>query len=341
MTLRIASRAAVVAALALATASPTSAASAPFTFSTDDFWLNLHHFLYAAGVIEARLPDASQPALAPAGPDMQRGLQRLDAEQRRQWAEIVTKYAKDWSLRLPGADPNTIRALADAGDTPTLTGARIPPALLAVLEEAAPLYRAGWWATHRDGNRAWQLQIEPLIARYGDEVRGFITHAYAIDWPASGRRIFVTSYANFGGAYSLVNGGVIVVSSVDPSSQGLSGLEAIFHESTHQWDPQTFTALAEQAKKIDVLVPRDLTHAMIFYTAGQAVRRIAPEYVPTVDRLGIWDLKLSGSSLPASRLKQPLLDAWQPYLDGRGTREEALAALVAKAAAASTNTARE
>jgi hypothetical protein len=330
-------RAAPLAAAPPGSSLQSSPAPALFTFSTDDFWLNLHHFLYAAGVIEARLPDASQPALAPAGPDVERGLQRLDADQRRKWADIVGRYAKEWSLRLPGTDPGTIRALADAGDAPTLAGARVPPALLAALEEAAPIYRAGWWSAHRDGNRASQSQLEPLIARYGDEVRRFVTRAYGVDWPASGRSIRVTAYANFGGAYSLVNGGVIVVSSVDPNSRGLSGLEGIFHESMHQWDPQTFAALGEQAKKINVQVPPDLPHAMIFFTAGQAIREISPDYVPTVNRLGIWDVKLSGSSLPASRLQQPLLDAWQPYLEGRGSREDALALLVAKAAAASTN----
>jgi hypothetical protein len=65
------------------------------------------------------------------------------------------------------------------------------------------------------------------------------------------------------------------------------------------------------------------------------VRSVAPEHVPTIDRLGIWKLNLSGASVPASRLKQPLIDAWKPYLDGRGTRDAALAALVAQAVAAS------
>ena len=74
---------------------------------------------------------------------------------------------------------------------------------------------------------------------------------------------------------------------------------------------------------------------MIFFTTGEAVRSIAPDHVPTIDRLGLWTLNLSGASLPASRLKQPLLDTWKPFLDGRGTREAALAALLAQAAAAS------
>ena len=308
-----------------------------FTFRTDDFWLNLHHFLYAAGLFDAKSPDASQAALAPAGPDVQRGLQQLDAEERRQWTEIVAKYATSWSLTNPGAEPAAAiaRALTAAGEAPALATVRIDPTLRAALEQAAPIYRKAWWTTHRDGNRAWQSQVEQQLARHGDTVLKYLTRAYGIDWPAAGRQIRVTAYANFGGGYSLVNGGLIVLSSVNPESQGLSGLEAVFHESLHQWDPQTFGALGEQAKKTNVAVPRDLPHAMIFYTAGEAVRRVSPDYVPLVERLGIWQLNLSGASLPASRLKQPLLDAWKPYLDGRGARDAALAALLAQAAAGS------
>jgi hypothetical protein len=111
----------------------------------------------------------------------------------------------------------------------------------------------------------------------------------------------------------------------------LSGLEALFHEAAHQWDPQTFGALNAHAKALNVAVPRDLTHAMIFFTAGEAVRRVAPAYLPMADRLKIWDKTLSGATVPASRLRQPLIDTWKPYLDGTVPRDAALEALVRQA----------
>lgn len=85
------------------------------------------------------------------------------------------------------------------------------------------------------------------------------------------------------------------------ASQGVSGLEAVFHEALHQWVPQTFGALGEQAKKIDVMAPRDLPHAMIFFTAGEAVRRVSPDDVPTADRLGIWQFSPTEESRSISR----------------------------------------
>ena len=74
---------------------------------------------------------------------------------------------------------------------------------------------------------------------------------------------------------------------------------------------------------------------MIFFTAGEAVRRVEPTHVPVADALGVWPKRLSGASLPAQRLKPLLEEVWKPYLEGRGTRDEALAVLVAKAAAVS------
>jgi len=306
-----------------------------FTYGTDDFWLNLHHFLYALGLAEAKSPDASRPALAPAATERQRAIAQLTSDEQQAWADAVTLYATDWSGGTGDRKfASAVVALANAGNVPTLP-TDIDPALRAMLERVAPIYRRVWWRGHVTANRAWQAQNAALVAQYGSAIRSYLAHAYPIDWPLEGRLVHVTAYANFGGAYSLVNGGLLVVSSVDPGMQAQSGLEMVFHEALHQWDPQTFAALTVQARKLNVVVPQDLPHAMIFFTAGEAVKRVSSDYVPYMERFGIWDVKLSGASLPASRFKQPLLEAWKPFLDGRGSREDALAALLARAAAGS------
>jgi hypothetical protein len=226
-------------------------------------------------------------------------------------------------------------ALASAGNAPTLATSDVDPSLRDTLERVAAIYRRVWWRAHAVANRAWQAQNAALVAQHGPAIRSYLAHAYPIDWPLEGRLVHVTAYANFGGAYSLVNGGLLVVSSVDPGMQAKSGLEMVFHEALHQWDPQTFAALAVQARKLNVTVPPDLPHAMIFFTAAEAVKHVVPDYVPYMERFGIWDLQLSGASLPASRFKQPFLEAWKSFLDGRGSREDALAALLAQATAGS------
>jgi len=227
------------------------------------------------------------------------------------------------------------RALADLDETAALTGAAIDPTARAALERAAPIYRKAWWPAHRAANRVCRSSVEELVDRHGRTILDFITRAYALGWPAGGYPVHVSAYANWAGAYSSTRSNMLVVSSLDKATQGLRGLETIFHEPMHQWDNQVFAALGVQGKALKVSVPRDLPHAMIFFTAGEAVRRALPEYVPTADAFDIWRLQLSGSSLPAARLKPLLQQIWLPYLDGRGTRDEALAALLAAAAQAS------
>jgi hypothetical protein len=228
-----------------------------------------------------------------------------------------------------------VRELAAIGEAPSIDSAPLDPSLRALLARIAPSYRRVWWPSHHEANRAWAGEMSGLLGRSGNVVRDYLARAYAIDWPVEPRTIHVTSYATFAGAFSLVNGGVIVVSSEDETMHGLSGLEAIFHEAMHQWDPQVFATLGARAKALGVAVPQDLPHALIFFTAGEAVRSVSPDYTATVDRLGIWELKLSGASLPASRLKPVLSDVWKPFLDGHAERDDALSALVARAAAVS------
>ena len=89
----------------------------------------------------------------------------------------------------------------------------------------------------------------------------------------------------------------------------------------HQWDDQIFEALRTQARSQNKLIPRGLTHAMIFFTAGEAIRKVIPEHVPYAEKFGVWQRGMM-------KFKQPLEQTWKPYLDGRGTRDEALADLI-------------
>jgi hypothetical protein len=83
--------------------------------------------------------------------------------------------------------------------------------------------------------------------------------------------------------------------------------------------------LREHARAEGKVVPRGLSHVLIFFTAGDAVRRTIPGHVPYAEAHGIYDR--GWQSLHAA-----VVDIWKPYLDGRGTREEALRTLVSRTA---------
>ena len=298
-----------------------------FVFHTDEFWLNLHHFLYVLGRAENKDPLASREAVATAPIDMDRGFQKLSASERKTWREAVVSYARGISKKDLVFDdplPALTSALATAGAAKSLTGTEVDSANATILERVSSIYRKAWWKKHHDANRDWQKSIQALIDRHGAAVLAFITNAYQLPWPADGFSVHVTAYANWAGAYS-TTGNLLVLSSLASGNQGNYGLETIFHEGMHQWDEQVFAALREEAKKADKFFPRGLMHSLIFFTAGEAVRSVAPEHVPYAEKFGVWQRGLGP-------MKIALEETWKPYLAGHGTRNEAFAALVKRTA---------
>lgn len=147
---------------------------------------------------------------------------------------------------------------------------------------------------------------------------------YKLQWPAAGFPVHVSAYSNWAGAYS-TTGDLLVISSQSPGVQATYGLETIFHEGMHQWDDQVFEVLREQARKVNKVAPRGLSHALIFFTAGEAVRRVVPGHVPYAEKFGVWQRGLGP-------MKVALEEIWKPYLEGHGTRDEAFAALIKRTA---------
>ncbi len=315
-----------VAAVAAAGAQPPASPSI-FRFHADELWLNLHHFLYVLGRAEAGLPDAARRAVVSAPMEQARGLASLSAEEQQAWREAVTFYATGLS-RKDAVFDDPLPALAGAlageglGDVTKvrLEAPVVPVDTRTILTGVAPIYRKVWWPSHRAANAECVEAIEILVAKYGDAVLAFVTRAYGLSWPATGYPVHLAAYANWAGAYS-TRGNLLVVSSLDPGNRGERGLESVFHEGMHQWDDEVFRRLREHARQQGKLAPADLSHAMIFFTAGEAVRRLVPGYVPYAEAEGIWQRRM-GAFKPA------LETAWKPFLEGKGAREAALGELV-------------
>ncbi|HXI30053.1 MAG TPA: hypothetical protein VNG89_16560 [Vicinamibacterales bacterium] len=296
-----------------------------FRFQTDEFWLNLHDFLYVLGRDAAKMADASQEAVAGAPDESRRGLASLTEAEQKTWLQAIAFYAAGPSRKDAVFDASlaaVTHAVADAGDAATLASASIEPGLRATLEAAAPVYRKAWWPAHHAANVAWRGEIQSLLQRHGAAVLAYITHAYELPWASDGYPVHLSGYANWAGAYS-TTGNLLVVSSLDRASQGLSGLETAFHEGMHQWDDTINGLLVAEARRTNKRLPRGVSHAMIFFTAGEAVRHVVPDHTPVADAQGVW-----GRGMEA--LKPALQETWKPFLEGKGTRDEAIRALVAR-----------
>lgn len=294
-----------------------------FVYHTDEFWLNLHHFLYVLGRAQNKTTDSSREAVIKAPADQDKGLATLSESERKVWNEAVSAYAAGLSKKDLVFDdplPAMTKALADAGEARSLSGTPVDPATAAILQRAEPIYRKVWWPAHQKANRAWRDSIQKLVRRHGPSVLAFITRAYGFSWPEAGYGVHVAAYTNWAGAYS-TRGDLLVLSSRTEGEQGLYGLETIFHEGMHQWDPQMFEVIRAQARLANKVLPRGFSHALIFFTAGEAIRHVAPEHVPYAEKFGVWERGLI-------QFKQPLEQAWKPYLEGKGTRDEGLAEVI-------------
>lgn len=303
-----------------------AAPAAIFRFETGEFWVNLHHFLYVLGRHEAGEGDAAREAVAGAPADAEAGLTGLSADEQRRWRQAVSAYATGLSRLDAVSDeslPALVHRLAAADDAATLAGAGVEPDVRAVLESAAPIYRKAWWPAHQQANVAWVQGVTPLIEAHGRDVLRSITRAYELPWPADGYPVHVAAYTNWAGAYS-TTGDLLMMASRSTGNAGLYGLEIVFHEAMHQWDDEIWEALLTEARRQEIRISRGVTHAMIFYTAGAAVRAVVPSHEPYAEAFGLWRRGMARF--------RPALDAsWGPWLDGRGTRAEALVGVAAGA----------
>jgi hypothetical protein len=120
----------------------------------------------------------------------------------------------------------------------------------------------------------------------------------------------------------------VVISSADPRYGGLSALEMLFHEASHAWDQVVMDGIGRAATAQRKAPPRQLWHAVLFFTAGELTRRELEragdeDYVEHALRNGVYDRACGGC-------RALLAKHWGPRLDGRASIDEALAALVAE-----------
>ena len=307
--------------LALALVAQT--ATPIFRFETDGFWLNLHHFLYVLGRAEAKIADSRREAVAGAPADQAEGMRLLSETERQTWREAVSLYAGTLSQKDVIFDADLVEITNQLKRAPAdrpASALKINQAVAAVLDRVAPIYRKAWWTKHRDANRAWVAGLRPLLNQYGPQVLAYVTRVYQLPWTKDGYPVQISAWSNWAGAYS-TSFSLLVVSSLNKGNEGSQGLESVFHEAMHQWDDAVAVRLEALAKANNTKVKDNLDHALVFYTAGEAVRSIVPGHTPMADVAGIWNRGLGPF--------KPALDKyWKPYLEGKSDLDTALIGLL-------------
>ena len=323
------------------------------------FWINLHHMLY----YEAKLRVSPPPAAQKSGSAPQLKLKTLKESgtaltpaERAAWDTAVAYYATKYANKdlLFNTDLILLKnQLGDFEDCDELSGAHkktcdagLPGNLTQILDAAAPVYRAHLWPDQDRANRRWIARVAPLVEEQGLGVSQRLADIYQTKWPKEKIRVDVTAYANSAGAYTTLDPLRVTISSTDPRNQGDEAFEVLFHEASHGIAEPVQAAIIRECRQREKAIPRDLWHALIFYTTGEVIAPLlTPPGVGPQDKRGTGGSSSSGSEAPRetytpyaireglyqrgwSDYYQLLVRFWQPYLDSKSTFDDAIARMV-------------
>lgn len=310
------------------------------------FWINLHHFLYLQGRLRnAQAPSGTVEDEAPQPEfDAADAMDGLTADQKKVWTAAVNAYAKDWSSRdlLRNSEMTIINnRLAElencadlAGKPGTACAAGLKPDLVTALDAAAPVYRAHWWPQQDHENRAWIEGVAPLVRRFGADLGARLMIAYQRRWPPGAMRVDVVWYAGPLGSYTSLEPIHLNISSHDQRNQGPAAFEMLYHEASHMLAENVSDAIVAECRRRGVPIPRDLWHALVYYTTGELVRRVLASaaaqdgssalsgYTPYANRNGLYNRGWANYQTVLERY-------WQPYLDGKIPFDTAISRMIA------------
>jgi hypothetical protein len=330
------------------------------------FWINLHHRLYE----EARARRSGAPAsVAQSGKSAKPSLQvapgakiALSAAEQRAWDDAVSYYIANYADKDLLFSTELVLLKNQLGDFETcdeLSGAKkrtcdagLPAKLTQILDAAGPVYRAHRWSADDRANRAWIKRVAPLVREQGVGLSHRLADIYQTRWPAERIRVDVSAVANNAGAYTTLEPLRVTIASTDARNQGAAALEVLFHEASHGIATPVELAISRECRQREKPIPRDLWHALIFYTTGEVIKPILdteddaandralatgssgsnapPEdrrsseearYTPYAIREGLYQRGWEG-------YLQILTNYWQPYLEGRVTFDDAIAHMV-------------
>jgi len=311
---------------AVAQTSPDCArpAERPSFVFHNGFWLNLHNFLHRAAKERRGVNDELPAAMTVAAHDTAR-TRGLTPPERDAWERALQVYLT-YPVALGNTDSIVSRLnerLAGARDDSDLRDVDIDATVRQALLLAAPVYREVWWAAHDRRNREWIASLRGLLAPRETCLVRFITQGLSADWPAAPVTVDASVYASWFGAYMTQPPVHVTLSSNARGNQGTLGLEVLLHEAGHALLGPLDSALVATAARQGRLLPRELAHLMLFYTAGEAVRTFVPGHVPYAETFGVWKQNAS-----AERYRALLEREWQPHLEGRRALADAVARIV-------------
>lgn len=297
-----------------------------FTFK-NNFWINLHHFLYqrASGSQLKKLEEDGLTFLDIGDEEVADGLSGQEQVILQQAVSFYTKKLIEKDLRSDLAEMKTW--LQKQPENGQITDSRFTRAFTDILNRVAPVYRAHYWEIHKQHNQKILEQHIDRIYQVEEAMIKKMEETSANTWPAEARvRTDLTTYGSWSSAYSnsrpMMN---LVISTIDPGHETSEFIETTFHEGTHLlylFGSPVREAIYAQAEARGMDFPRGLWHAWLFYLCGKATQEqlaaFDEEHPLTMDTKNIF----STYNTPAFRA---ILD---DYYVGKIGMDQAIAALL-------------
>jgi hypothetical protein len=276
----------------------------------------------------------------------------LTPAEEKTWDDAIAYYAATYAGQDLVINIDLIllkNQIEDFEDCDELTGrkkprcdAGLPGKTGPILDSVAPIYRAHWWANQDRSNRRWVAKVAPLVREQGVGLSERLADVYQTHWPKEKIRVDVCAFANSAGAYTTLDPLRVTISSTDARNQGPEALEVLFHESSHGIAVPVEAAISRECKQRDKPIPRDLWHALIFYTTGEVLRPVLKDSAPDTNsgdappqppkpNLVPYALEDILSQRGWEQYHLLLVLYWQPYLDGKVSFDDAIARLVSAA----------
>lgn len=300
------------------------AATPDFSFHSD-FWLNLHDYLYGiagGGPSDDFLPEEGATCFA-----------TLPSALLEPWETAKAYYQREMAERHHRRDPliRSIRYTITNLATRHISNPQRTQ-VFTLLEGAAPAYQTCLWPQHDARNRVRIADLISTLIAHADAVKAQLVQYYQEPWPDP-LPIDILSYSDYAGA-NTASGRTdpqhTTLSSTEPNVSGIKGLELILHEATHLMFGARWGSVTERieaaSNRLGTSPPRDLWHALSFYTSGEVVRRrVASQgdstFVSYGVRTGLFERSWS-MYLPA------IERYWHPYLDGKVNIDDAITNVV-------------
>jgi len=285
-------------------------AAAGFEFH-DGFWMNLHHALFQEGLKKSRGGKVESLCGRP-----------LVARELAGWDAAIEFYRANYATRdlLFNDVLTAVKSAIAAIDDGSVVTEPLPADLASILAAAAPGYRGCGWEAQRAANERWIAELKPRLERYGAAVERRLADVYHEAWPEP-IRVDVVGYASWSGAYTTLRPVHSVISGSEPAQQGLAAFEIVFHEASHALigpnDGEITVRLRDAFQARGQPMPRDLWHALLFYSTGEVVRDLVEKehlgpYTPFAFAGGLYDRDPKWKAFA-----EAMAVHFKPYLDGK------------------------